>query len=385
MNHEQLSNLSTNSNPQEIQGQEGAPIQSHKKIGLLLFQDATESEPKLFLSLTNGEGGFSPISKNLEKDETFGIAVEKVLEEKQIELVTQHYEVTRTIRKQVKNGKTESELWRIYSGNVARETAEEGNWFTKNALESLAQKTQLRREGKTSDDEWRKNPGLDDKWYDFFQEIGLLDDPNQSQRKTLQPYYYGRTPITGRYYGKEFEQTQAAARALGEIGRPSYPKPNPDSAKLISESGDTFNFLGGSKLIDPPYKVQLGFFRSMRRTVDISMVDNSFCYVAIQDGYLGKTASIEVAYAMANKKRVIFSEPPTRFSSEAPDEVISLVKENYHRYPQLPISEVSTGLEAAKKYAIEYPNVSGSQEKVIFSSIKELIRDMKNKFGYKLK
>ncbi len=195
----------------------------------------------------------------------------------------------------------------------------------------------------------------------------------------LQPYFRGRVPITGKYYGKEYEKTHAAAIALSDCGIDTYPRSNPDSVKIESNSGDVFNFLGGSKLVDPPYQVQLGFLRLMKETGNNPV--NNFCYVAIQDGYLGRTAGIEVAYAMAINLRLIFSESPTVFSAELPKEIIFIIKNNYQNYPHVPIEEISEQLGDAIEQEINKPTMTNAQRQILMSSILHLIRDLRFKYG----
>lgn len=156
----------------------------------------------------------------------------------------------------------------------------------------------------------------------------------------------------------------------------------PKVLQITSADGDTFSFLGGSQLVVPPYQTQLGFFREVQRSHDLPIA-NKFIYAAIQNGYLGRTASIEVAYAMATNKRVLFSEAPTRFSDELPPEIISIVKNNYEKYPHLPVEDIATKLPDALKQKIETPQFSKEQRDKIFFTVLELIRALGKKFGRK--
>ncbi len=173
-----------------------------------------------------------------------------------------------------------------------------------------------------------------------------------------------------------------AARAFSELGLDTYPGANPKSIQLVNESGDVFNFLGGDKLIDPPYLTQLGFFRLLREKE--RGVRKTFCYAAIQNGYLGRTASIEIGYVMALRKYLIFSELPTIFSNEVPAGIVSTIKENCAKYPVLPVEEISAVLSLVEELSIEFPHLTPTQQRGIYVEIIELHRDLKKKFGFKL-
>jgi hypothetical protein len=362
-------------------------LMASKNIGILVFRDPYGPEPKLLLLReTNARPFLAPLSRRLGEQETLERAARAELFLKAgLPESTIRY-IVRVLIPGFRGGLANLQSWDLYCFNAddnaidALEKRTAASWYTRGDLEKLAARTVAREAGQISDAEWERNPGFDDQWYNLFQYTGFLEDPTQSQRYRLQSYYYGRTPITGRYYGKEYEQTQAAARALAAIGIPTYPKANPDTTQVTNKSGEVFNFLGGNQLVDPPYQVQLGFFRTMKRTNDIPMV-NSFCYVAIQEGYLGRTASIEVAYAMANSKRLIFSEAPTKFSIEAPAEVVSIINLNYRIYPTVSIDEIPNRLVEARKQQIRSPVVTQTQRDVIYLAITNLIRDLRLQFG----
>jgi hypothetical protein len=165
--------------------------------------------------------------------------------------------------------------WRIYRAHVtgsiqtSRREIESADWYSRDALECLAARTDLFRTAQISETEWNHNPGLEEVWHDLFRQIGMLEDIKEPQRRKVPSFLYGRVPIIGRYYGAEYGATQRAAHALQNIGMQTYPKRDAESVALTSADGDTFAFLGGPRLVVPPYEAQLGFFRQIQRAHDL--------------------------------------------------------------------------------------------------------------------
>ncbi len=195
-------------------------------------------------------------------------------------------------------------------------------------------------------------------------------------------YLVGRVAIIGRYHESEFQKTRQAAKAFSELGIDTYPSAHPRSCQLRSGSGEIFNFFGGDTLVDPPYLTQLGFFRLLRE--EIKNVRKTFCYVAIQDGYLGRTASIETGYVMALRKYLLFSELPTTFSSEVPSIVVSVIKENCMKYPVLPVEKISAMLPRVLEQTVEFPEVTKIRQRGIYFGIVALLRDLRKEFGFEI-
>lgn len=360
----------------------------HKSVGILVFKDIDKQEPQLLLIKRKGfPYGYAPPAGHVDQNPTREEAARNELRE-EVGLEAKNLVELFRVRKNNPCRRPDGSYhtWRIYNaeaeGEVQRslEETELTEWHSKRGIQRLALRTELYHNGKISEDEWKDNPGLEVVWYEMFQQAGILDDPAQSQRQRIPPFIYDRKPIVGRYYGKEYQKTQTVAKAFSAIGIETYPKPNAESITITSADGDTFSFLGGSQLVVPPFQTQLGFFREIQRSHDLPMA-NKFVYAAIQDGYLGRTTSIEVAYAMATNKRIIFSEAPTRFSDKLPPEIVSIVRDNYDRYPHLPVEEIAARLPDVLKQKIEKPQLSMEQKDEIFFTILELIRDLGKKFG----
>ena len=360
----------------------------NKSVGMLVFKDtAPGKDPKMLLiQRMKTPFGFAPPAGHVDGDPTYEAAGSRELSEEVGLEAGVMVEVVRARKgNPCRRENGDHHRWKVYSveatGEVERslEETRSAGWYSKSDIEQLAQKTEDYRRGDVSDGEWEESPGLEEVWYELFQQTGILEDPTHSQRQRIPDFLHGRTPLAGRYYGEQYKKTQAAAHAFASIGIETYPKPDAESITIQSDDGDTFSFLGGDQLVVKPYQAQLGFFREIKAQQDIPMVNN-FMYVAIQDGYLVRTASIEVAYAMATGKMIIFSEFPTRFSHELPPEIVSVVQENFDRYPQLPIEDIPTKIDDVKRQEIDKPIATDEQKGVIFSSILKLIKDLDDKF-----
>ncbi|HXS15143.1 MAG TPA: hypothetical protein VN711_03365 [Candidatus Saccharimonadales bacterium] len=348
-----------------------------KRIGLLIFNTSNHAEPKLLLM--KDSQGLSPQTHVVENGHSYEDTLATALITGRLSDINNVIEVA-TGRKKISQTTND---WRVFSAKIngqAQAESSDDSWYDKRQLDALADRTLLYKQGKVSQHEWEENLGLSEEWIEFFQELGILSDPEHEQGRKIPIFLRGRRPIAGRYYGEEYKTTQKAAQAFADIGVDAYPVPNAESITIKSMDGDTFSFLAGNQLVLPPYKVQNGFFREIKASHDIPMA-NGYVYVALHNGYLGRTASIEVAYAMAHGKRIIFSETPTRFSTESPEEIITIVKDNYRHYPILPIDEIGTNLPAALEKNIERPNLSPHQRQAIFSSVLGLIRDLGRKYG----
>lgn len=70
--------------------------------------------------------------------------------------------------------------WKIYQieavGEVQRSESETQQyvWAGKEQLQELSQKTEKYMDGKISEEEWLKNPGLEPVWYDWMKELKII-------------------------------------------------------------------------------------------------------------------------------------------------------------------------------------------------------------------
>jgi hypothetical protein len=62
------------------------------------------------------------------------------------------------------------------TGDVDRSKDEtkQANWYTKEQIRALAERTEVYKKSEISEDEWNKNPGLEPIWCEWFKELGIL-------------------------------------------------------------------------------------------------------------------------------------------------------------------------------------------------------------------
>lgn len=72
-------------------------------------------------------------------------------------------------------------VWSIFeveaSGEIKRskdETKQVG-WYSPEDIKPLMERTSKYREGEISDEEWEQKPGIEPVWFDWFEELGILE------------------------------------------------------------------------------------------------------------------------------------------------------------------------------------------------------------------
>lgn len=209
----------------------------NKSVGILVFKDVDKRESQLLLiQRKKFPYGFAPPAGHVDDNPTREEAAQNELREEvglEAENLVELFRVRKNNPCRRPGGNYHT--WRVYNakaeGEVQRslEETEAAEWHSKRGIQRLALCTELYHSGQISEDEWRDNPGLEEVWYEMFQQAGILDDPTQSQRQKIPSFIYDRRPIVGRYYGREYQKTQTAAQAFSEIGIETYPKPNAES------------------------------------------------------------------------------------------------------------------------------------------------------------
>ncbi len=275
--------------------------------------------------------------------------------------------------------------WRIYhatvEGRISGNTDEtkQVKWVGREELETLAKRTESYLASEISQNEFTRDPGLEPVWYEWFQNLGILPDPDKSQRGIVPPYLY-RTGvlIAGRYYGDEFNSVKKAAKAFQDLGLAVYPSPEPTITQ-IDGGNDTFMFLGSQKDVEEPYEIEFGYLRALKALQDLPM-SQQVLYVAVHDGYLGRSASIETAYAMALGKRIVFSEMPARFSKELSPKVKRILEINMGKYPVIPVEQISMEYKGILGKVIPKPILSTEEQENVVLAIHDLTRELKKTF-----
>lgn len=364
--------------------QESPPHCDNRSVGMLVFNDLGEM---LLIERKRFPPGFAPPAGHVDGDTFRGAAIRELQEEVGL-TVNDLAEIARGKKQNpCRRPSGGFHNWRIYhatvEGRVSGNTDEtkQVRWVGREEVESLAKRTESYLNGEISPDDFNQQPGLEPVWYEWFQNLGILPDPNKSQRGIIPPYLY-RTGalIAGRYYGGEFSSVKSAARAFHDLGLTVYPSPEPTITQ-IDGGNDTFMFIGSQQDVEDPYQIEFGYLRALKALQDLPMSQQVF-YVAVHDGYLGRSASIETVYAMTLGKRIVFSELPKRFSKELSVKIRQIIETHMEKYPVIPIEQIKERYikEVAGK-VIPKPNLSTMEQEDVILAIHTLERDLKKTFS----
>lgn len=134
----------------------------------------------LLIERKNPPFGFAPPAGHLDDDD-FETAVRRELKE-ETGLDTKNIRLLAEGRKEnyCRREKGDWHYWKIYevesSGEVKRskEETKQLDFYAKEAILSFAVKTEKYLSGETKTEDWRKSPGLEPVWYDWFKELKII-------------------------------------------------------------------------------------------------------------------------------------------------------------------------------------------------------------------
>ena len=357
----------------------------NRSVGMLVFNDQGKI---LLIERKKIPPGFAPPAGHVDGDTFRDAAIRELGEE--VGLMVQGLDEVARGKKNNRCRRIGGDFhdWRIYHAkaegkiNGNKDETKQAKWVGKEELEILAKRTESYLSAEISQDDFNRQPGLEPVWYEWFQNLGILPDPSKSQRGLIPPYLY-RTGalIAGRYYGDEFRSVKNAAKAFQDLGLSVYPSSEPTITK-IDGGNDVFMFLGTKQEVEEPYKIEFGYLRALKALQDLPM-SQQILYVAIHDGYLGKSASIETAYAMALGKRIVFSEEPRRFSMELSQKIRNIIEAQINNYPIIPVEQITEQYKSALTKIIPKPNLSIEEQENIVLALLTLERSLKETFSSK--
>lgn len=182
-------------------------------------------------------------------------------------------------------------------------------------------------------------------------------------RATGKPDFFRKTDIViASSYRKFFPEVQAVSKQFTVFGLKTYPHP---SQEIVS-NGEFVHLSGvegyGEKDIEHFY------FEAIR--------DSQLLYVVAQDGYIGKTAGIETAYALAIQKPVALSETIARFGEGLPEPISRILKDATLRV--VPINSIenftNNGFLELKEDCVQ---LDDNKKRDVFFSLISLMRELK--------
>ena len=154
-----------------------AKICDNKSVGMLVYKN----ESLLLIERKKFPFGFAPPAGHVDDKGTFENAAKEEIEE-EVGLTPLKIELIKEGRKENpcrREGGT-WHYWKIYKveaeGDIKRSEDEtkQAGWFTNDQIKELAQRTEIYRAGKLSEEEWQKAPGIEPVWYDWLKELQII-------------------------------------------------------------------------------------------------------------------------------------------------------------------------------------------------------------------
>lgn len=152
-------------------------ICNHTSVGMIVERDGKI----LLIERAKFPKGFACPAGHLDDGEDYEVAAKRELVE---EVGLEEYSLGLLLDKRAENpcrreGGTWHH-WKIFkveaTGEVKRSLEETKNfgWYEKDDIQKLAAKTQDYINGKITEEEWDKDPGLEPVWYDWFKELDII-------------------------------------------------------------------------------------------------------------------------------------------------------------------------------------------------------------------
>lgn len=181
-------------------------------------------------------------------------------------------------------------------------------------------------------------------------------------------------PIISSYRRElHLNELKTAALYFKDLGLSTYPDhlQNP-----ISVDNEFVSFSGNPETLrNNKRRMEIEFLKAINRA--------KLVYVVATNGYLGRSASVEFAYALLiNAPPIALSQPITEFGREVPKELKSLIEDNMALLPIIPIKKIRdlgkdslfSSLPSKEKPPLSI--MSEDNKKAILLSIRSLVRHL---------
>ncbi len=152
-------------------------ICDHKSVGMLVWQN----EKLLLIERKKPPFGLAPPAGHVDSDSSYKEAAKRELKE-EVGLDMQDIMLLIEGRKENfcrrKNGNWH--YWKIYKieamGEIKRseEETKQVNFYTKEEINVMVNKTKKYLQGEISEDNWEKSPGLEPVWYEWLKELKII-------------------------------------------------------------------------------------------------------------------------------------------------------------------------------------------------------------------
>lgn len=149
----------------------------HTSVGIHVWRDCK----LLLIERRKFPFGFAPPAGHVDDRPSFEAAAEEELKEE----VGLQVKSLRLIFEGKKDNPCRREsgtwhYWKIYNGEVegevqrSSEETKQAGWCSKEEIDNLAKRTEQYLEGKVSEEEWQKSPGLEPVWYQWMKELKII-------------------------------------------------------------------------------------------------------------------------------------------------------------------------------------------------------------------
>ena len=194
-------------------------------------------------------------------------------------------------------------------------------------------------------------------------------------RKEESPLIHVDIPIVSSYRKEQHvEELKTAALHFKDLGLSTYPDHLQNPIKI----DDEFVFFGGSQETfgNNKRRMEIEFLKLINRA--------KLVYVVATNGYLGRSACIELTYALFRNTPTLLSQPITEFGQEVPEEIKSIIERNQGLLPIIPVKKIRelkrdsllASLQNKEKPPLLISVISQKNRRSILDSIHSLMKHL---------
>ncbi len=150
----------------------------NKSVGILVWKN----DKLLLIERKKFPPGFSLPAGHVDGDLTFEIAAKRELEE-EVGLIATKLKLTIEGRKENNICRRKGgswHYWKIYTAEVegkvrgSKDETKQVNWYSKEELQKLAERTESYLNKEISEKDWKKTPGLEPVFYEWFKKLSII-------------------------------------------------------------------------------------------------------------------------------------------------------------------------------------------------------------------
>lgn len=126
--------------------------------------------------------GFAPPAGHVDDDASFDDAAKRELSE---EVGLDSHDLIKVLEGRRDNPCRRQDgswhYWEVYevratgTVNASADETKQARWFARDEIKNLSDRTDAYLDGKITEDDWQKSPGLEPIWSDFFHELRIIE------------------------------------------------------------------------------------------------------------------------------------------------------------------------------------------------------------------